>query len=177
MRGETVRGTSTQTALPVARLTPAEMRVFERITQGHSNREIAADLVLTEATVRSHLTRIYAKLEVRSRADLLARLAVSHPRHADDAAPAPPEDGASRAPAPRVVVLGAAAILAAVLAIALPITVLVAGPSLLIAAVVLLRPSGTASRGLRGVLIGAAALLCVGALVVGAILLAVVASG
>jgi DNA-binding CsgD family transcriptional regulator len=53
-----------------AGLTPAERRVAALVAAGRTNREVAAALVLGERTVETHLTRIYAKLEVRSRTEL-----------------------------------------------------------------------------------------------------------
>ena len=44
-----------------------EAEIMTLIAEGHSNREIAARLVLAEKTVKNHVNRIYAKLEVRSR--------------------------------------------------------------------------------------------------------------
>ena len=49
-------------------LTAAEQRVAALVAQGRTNREVAAALFLAERTVASHLTHIYAKLGVRSRA-------------------------------------------------------------------------------------------------------------
>jgi DNA-binding NarL/FixJ family response regulator len=56
-------------------LTPAEQRVVELAAEGLANKEIAQRLVVTVHTVEAHLTRAYAKLGVRSRAQLAARLA------------------------------------------------------------------------------------------------------
>jgi len=55
-------------------LTPAEHRVAALVAEGRTNREVAATLFLSERTVASHLTRIYAKLDVRSRTELARRL-------------------------------------------------------------------------------------------------------
>jgi DNA-binding CsgD family transcriptional regulator len=55
-------------------LTPAERRVADLVAEGRTNREVAATLFLGERTVASHLTRIYAKLGVRSRTELARRL-------------------------------------------------------------------------------------------------------
>ena len=55
-------------------LTPAEQRVAELVGRGLSNKEVAAELVVTVRTVESNLTRIYRKLGVRSRAELAHRL-------------------------------------------------------------------------------------------------------
>jgi DNA-binding CsgD family transcriptional regulator len=51
-------------------LTAAERRVATLVAQGRSNREVAAALFLGERTVETHLTHVYAKLDVRSRAEL-----------------------------------------------------------------------------------------------------------
>jgi DNA-binding CsgD family transcriptional regulator len=55
-------------------LTSAERRVANLVAEGRTNREVAATLFLAERTVASHLTRIYAKLGVRSRTELARRL-------------------------------------------------------------------------------------------------------
>ncbi|HEY7936214.1 MAG TPA: helix-turn-helix transcriptional regulator [Candidatus Limnocylindrales bacterium] len=51
----------------------AETRVAALVAAGRTNREVAAGLFTTVGTVEAHLTRIYAKLRIRSRTDL-ARL-------------------------------------------------------------------------------------------------------
>jgi DNA-binding CsgD family transcriptional regulator len=51
-------------------LTPAEQRVAELVVRGSTNREVAAALFLAERTVETHLSRVYAKLGVRSRTEL-----------------------------------------------------------------------------------------------------------
>jgi DNA-binding CsgD family transcriptional regulator len=51
-------------------LTPAEQRVAALVAEGRTNREVAAALFLTEHTVETHLSHAYAKLGVRSRAEL-----------------------------------------------------------------------------------------------------------
>jgi DNA-binding NarL/FixJ family response regulator len=43
------------------------------IADGHSNGEIAAQLVLAEKTVKNHVNRIYAKLGAESRAVAIVR--------------------------------------------------------------------------------------------------------
>lgn len=53
-------------------LTPQEQAVTELVAQGLSNREVAAQLFLSTKTVQYHLTRIYAKLGIRSRSELAA---------------------------------------------------------------------------------------------------------
>jgi DNA-binding CsgD family transcriptional regulator len=51
-------------------LTPAERRVATLVAEGRTNREVAAALFLGERTVETHLSHVYAKLGVRSRAEL-----------------------------------------------------------------------------------------------------------
>jgi DNA-binding CsgD family transcriptional regulator len=55
-------------------LTPAERRVAVLVAEGRTNREVAAALFLTERTVASHLSHVYAKLGVRSRTELARQL-------------------------------------------------------------------------------------------------------
>jgi len=52
-------------------LTGRELEVFELIARGRSNVQIAADLVVTEATVKTHVNRILAKLDLRNRVQLV----------------------------------------------------------------------------------------------------------
>jgi DNA-binding CsgD family transcriptional regulator len=58
-------------------LTPAERRVAELVAEGQTNREVAAALFLTERTVETHLTHVYAKLGVRSRTELARHFTAS----------------------------------------------------------------------------------------------------
>lgn len=49
------------------RLTAREREVLELVDAGHSNRSIAVQLHIEEATVKAHLTRVFTKLGVASR--------------------------------------------------------------------------------------------------------------
>lgn len=57
-------------------LTAAERRVAAVVAAGRTNKEVAAELFTTVATVEAHLTRIYRKLGIRSRTELVRRVAV-----------------------------------------------------------------------------------------------------
>ncbi len=59
----------------VAGLTPSEMEVARRAAAGASNGEIAAQLFISRKTVERHMTRALAKLGVRNRTELAARMA------------------------------------------------------------------------------------------------------
>ncbi|MFF5767108.1 response regulator transcription factor [Streptomyces tanashiensis] len=54
-------------------LTSREVEVLELIARGHDNRRIARELVLSEKTVRNHITHVFEKLQVTSRAEAVAR--------------------------------------------------------------------------------------------------------
>jgi DNA-binding NarL/FixJ family response regulator len=54
------------------RLTPREQDVLERITRGHTNREIAADLFISEKTASVHVSNIKSKLGANGRAEIAA---------------------------------------------------------------------------------------------------------
>ncbi len=56
-------------------LTPTESRIAELAAHGAHNKEIAGALFVSVKTVEANLSRVYAKLGVRSRVELAARLA------------------------------------------------------------------------------------------------------
>lgn len=55
----------------VAALTPQELQVALTVGEGGSNREVAASLFISPKTVEHHLSRIYMKLGLRSRSELV----------------------------------------------------------------------------------------------------------
>jgi DNA-binding NarL/FixJ family response regulator len=62
-------GDARQAVLAV--LTEREREVFGEVATGLSNAEIAARLHLSEATVKTHITRVLAKLRLRDRVHLV----------------------------------------------------------------------------------------------------------
>jgi len=66
--GHMPNGSPAPTPSPlIDRLTPRELHVLGEVAAGRSNQEIATRLVLSEATVKTHLGRILTKLELRDR--------------------------------------------------------------------------------------------------------------
>ncbi|MFY7065455.1 response regulator [Nocardiopsis changdeensis] len=72
-RGETVLSPHVAARLvrrvrdPRPAVTPRELEILRLLAKGAGNREIARTLFVTEATVKTHLQRIYAKLGVETR--------------------------------------------------------------------------------------------------------------
>nr|WP_202446807.1 response regulator transcription factor [Streptomyces sp. SID5468] len=53
-------------------LTARESEVLDLVARGYDNRRIARELVVAEKTVRNHVTRIFEKLHVATRAEAVA---------------------------------------------------------------------------------------------------------
>jgi DNA-binding CsgD family transcriptional regulator len=61
-------------------LSVTELSVARLVAEGHTNREVAAALFVAERTVEANLSRIYAKLEIRSRTELTRWIAAQSDR-------------------------------------------------------------------------------------------------
>jgi DNA-binding NarL/FixJ family response regulator len=66
---------TTNDDLQVEQLTPREMDVLQLLAQGKRNREIADALVLSEGTVKNHISKIMGKLHANDRAQILVKAA------------------------------------------------------------------------------------------------------
>jgi DNA-binding NarL/FixJ family response regulator len=62
-----------QEAVPAARLTERELEVLGLMAAGRRNRDIAAELVVSEATVKTHVNNIFAKLDCQDRTQAIVR--------------------------------------------------------------------------------------------------------
>ena len=69
--GERARERSVDT---LDQLTPQEAQISRLVTQGMSNREIAAQLFISPSTVEYHLGKVFRKLNVKSRTQLARRM-------------------------------------------------------------------------------------------------------
>jgi len=66
-----VHGTPSRAAFP--QLTNRERQVLDLLARGYGNRRIARELVLSDKTVRNHVSHIFAKLQVTDRMAAAAR--------------------------------------------------------------------------------------------------------
>lgn len=57
---------------PAPTLTPREIQLLELLATGLSNRAIAKQIFISEATVKTHLVHIYGKLGVNNRTAAIA---------------------------------------------------------------------------------------------------------
>jgi DNA-binding CsgD family transcriptional regulator len=61
------------TAVASLGLTGQELKVLERLAEGLSNKEIARRLGLSPHTVKTHVSNLFAKLEVRRRTEAISK--------------------------------------------------------------------------------------------------------
>ncbi|MDX3656740.1 response regulator transcription factor [Streptomyces sp. ID05-26A] len=61
-----------RTPVPVSALSSREREVLALVARGRTNREVGAALHISEATVKTHLQHVYAKLEVPDRASAVS---------------------------------------------------------------------------------------------------------
>jgi ATP/maltotriose-dependent transcriptional regulator MalT len=71
------RGTRGRPSHGWASLTPTELQVVKAVVDGLNNPEIGARLFMSRGTVKTHLSHIYAKLDIANRTEL-ARVATPH---------------------------------------------------------------------------------------------------
>jgi DNA-binding NarL/FixJ family response regulator len=62
-----------ESAPPFPELTEREREVLDQLARGQSNTEIAATLVISQKTVRNHISNIFGKLQVVGRAQAIIR--------------------------------------------------------------------------------------------------------
>lgn len=70
-------GKSQHLSLRRDRLTPRELQIAELVAQGRTNAGIGTELWITENSVKQALKRMFRKLEVSSRAEMVAKLSTS----------------------------------------------------------------------------------------------------
>ena len=70
----------------ISPLTPREMEILNYIAQGKLNKQIAAELDISEQTIKKHLTSMQRKLNANVHAEAMARRSGQEPVRATDSA-------------------------------------------------------------------------------------------
>lgn len=78
--GDTSAGPGDASVPAFDSLTGRQQEIVSRVVRGLTNRQIAEELSVSEKTVEAHLSRLFARLNVSSRAALAARAAVEYAR-------------------------------------------------------------------------------------------------
>ena len=87
------RGSRTRPATGWDALTPTEVKVAELVAQGLTNGQIGERMFISLETVKTHVRHVFAKLDVRSRAELAALAARRQARHTSRTRPEIPHLG------------------------------------------------------------------------------------
>jgi DNA-binding NarL/FixJ family response regulator len=66
-------GASAAALMPFPELTEREREILDLVARGLTNAEIARRLVVSDKTVRNHVSNVFAKLQVAGRAEAVAR--------------------------------------------------------------------------------------------------------
>ena len=77
-------------AEPSTHLTPRESEVLRLVAEGANNAEIAANLQLSRKTVRNYVSRLYHKLDLSNRADIVTSLVTNDTRRGGGEGPERP---------------------------------------------------------------------------------------
>jgi DNA-binding NarL/FixJ family response regulator len=95
-----VTGEATMTAAVrpqlIRKLTPRELEVLDYVVEGLPNQGIAAKMILSEKTIKFHVSSILGKLALRSRAELIATVANMANGHASRRAIKPRDSSGTR---------------------------------------------------------------------------------
>jgi DNA-binding NarL/FixJ family response regulator len=67
----TPNGRGKRANAPIYNLTKTELKIFKMVLEGHSNKQIARGVFLSEKTVKFHLYKIFRKLAVKNRSELI----------------------------------------------------------------------------------------------------------